>query len=294
MDTQYSDLSFRTSRLVTRRYSTSFSIGVRCLGARVRPAVYAVYGFTRLADEIVDTFHGFDRERLLSELAEEYRQSLARGISLNPIINSFRQTVTDYSIPGELVDAFLSSMRKDLYGCRYDEDELERYIFGSAEAVGLMCLGIFVRGNRPAYDELAPYARRLGAAFQKVNFLRDLGHDVECLHRIYFPVLNEKPFCEETKNVILDDIYRDYTAAEKGIRKLPKEARTGVYAAYLYYRALADRLRRTPADTIASERVRVSDAKKLVLFGKALLTTAVAVPPGAYEHSKGRQATDTV
>ncbi len=293
MDTLYNDVSFRTSRLVTRRYSTSFAIGVRCLGARIRPAVYAVYGFTRLADEIVDTFHGFDRERLLSELAEEYSQSLARGISLNPIINSFRQAVTDYSIPGGLVDAFLSSMRKDLRDCRYDADEFERYVFGSAEAVGLMCLGIFVGGNRSSYDDLAPYARRLGAAFQKVNFLRDLGHDVGCLHRVYFPVLNEKPFCEETKHIILDDIYRDYATAEEGLRKLPKEARTGVYAAYLYYRALADRLRRTPAEKIVSERVRVSDAKKIILLGKAF-ATAAAARPGYYVRCKERQATGTV
>jgi phytoene/squalene synthetase len=272
MDPLYDKVCFGTSRLVTRRYSTSFSIGVRCLGREIRDAVYGVYGFVRIADEIVDTFLEEDREALLDEFEAEYYRALERGISTNPVIHAFCGVVRRYRIDDSLVRAFLGSMRMDLHRNRYTEDELGKYIFGSAEVVGLICLQIFVQGDRERYRQLEPYARRLGAAFQKVNFLRDLKDDREALHRIYFPQLKNGTLTEEVKKRLLDDIYADFAQAREGIRRLPDCAWLGVYTAYLYYLALARAIAATPCERLSETRIRISNLRKLLLFGRAYLT----------------------
>lgn len=272
MDPLYDKVCFGTSRLITRRYSTSFSIGVRCLGREIRDAVYGVYGFVRIADEIVDTFLEEDREALLDEFEAEYYRALERGISTNPVIHAFCGVVRRYRIDDSLVRAFLESMRMDLHRNRYTEDELGEYIFGSAEVVGLICLQIFVQGDRERYRQLESYARRLGAAFQKVNFLRDLKDDREALHRIYFPQLKNGTLTEEVKKRLLDDIYEDFAQAREGIRRLPDCARLGVYTAYLYYLALARAIAATPCERLSETRIRISNLRKLLLFGRAYLT----------------------
>lgn len=272
MDRLYHRVSFATSRLVTHTYSTSFSIGVRCLDRSIRDAVYGIYGFVRLADEIVDTFHEYGREELFDEFEAEYRRSLRRGMSIHPAVNAFVLTVRRYGIGEEPVAAFLESMRMDLGAGQYPEERIRTYIYGSAEAVGLMCLRVFVKGDEAAYRRLEPYARRLGAAFQKVNFLRDLKHDTMRLHRVYFPVLASQPLCERTKHAILEDIYADFREAAKGIRQLPRCARLGVYTAYLYYLALTRAIENTPAEALLEERIRISNRRKAYLLGKAYVT----------------------
>lgn len=275
MDEIFNKVSFKTSRLVTNTYSTSFSIGARCLHPTVREAVYSIYGFVRFADEIVDSFHGYDREYLLDEFESQYYKSLQDKISLNPVINSFRFTVTKYKIQDELIQSFLASMRSDLYKSHFEDEEIRKYIYGSAEVVGLMCLQVFVNGDRDEYERLKPYAMRLGAAFQKINFLRDLKHDVDNLHRIYFPILKTKAFDEVTKQIILNEIYEDYRIALIGIQSLPDCARLGVYTAYLYYKSLTKIIEATPAEKLMHRRIRVPNAKKIILFGQAYLTTNI-------------------
>lgn len=272
MDPCYDKVAFAASRLITCHYSTSFSIGVRCLSRSIRDAVYGVYGFVRLADEIVDTLLDHDRTALLDEFEAEYARALERGVSTNPAIHAFCRVVHEYRIDPELVAAFLRSMRMDIDRTRYGTDEIGDYIYGSAEVVGLMCLKIFVAGDRGQYRRLEPYARCLGAAFQKVNFLRDLKNDREQLHRVYFPSLAEGPLTEEAKAKILDDIHADFRQAREGIRLLPKGARLGVYTAYLYYLALTRSIARMPCERLLAGRVRISNLRKALLFGRACLT----------------------
>lgn len=272
MDPLYDKVSLAACRLVTRRYSTSFSIGVRCLGREIRDAVYGVYGFVRLADEIVDTFLDQDREALLDGFEAEYYRALEQGISINPVIHAFAGVVRRYGIEDSLVRAFLLSMRTDLHRTRYTPQELGAYIYGSAEAVGLICLRIFVQGDGTQYSRLAPYARRLGAAFQKVNFLRDLKSDREKLHRIYFPVLGDAPLTETVKAIILEEIHADFREAAQGIRLLPRCARLGVHTAYLYYLALTEAIAATPCEQLLEARIRISNFRKALLFGRACLT----------------------
>lgn len=279
MDPLFHQASFSTSRLFTRTYSTSFSIGVRCLDPGIRDAIYGIYGFVRLADEIVDSFHDYDRETLFDEFEASYDAALERGISVNPVINAFQTTVRRYGIDDGLVRAFLGSMRMDLGAGEYPPETIRRYIFGSAEAVGLMCLQVFVGGDQRAYHRLAPYARHLGAAFQKVNFLRDLKHDTEHLHRIYFPALSARPFDEAAKREIVAEISEDFRTAAVGIRRLPLCARLGVYTAYLYYLALLRSIENTPARELLRKRIRVSNPRKAYLFGKAYVTSKW---PGAW------------
>lgn len=273
MDALFNEVSFRTSRLVTNAYSTSFSIGAKCLHSSVRDAIYSIYGFTRFADEIVDSFQGYNREYLLQEFESQYYKALEDGISLNPVINSFQCTVSKYQIQDELIQSFLSSMRSDLYQSNFAEEEIKNYIYGSAEVVGLMCLKVFVNGDDDEYNRLKPYAMRLGSAFQKINFLRDLKHDTNNLHRVYFPILKTHKFDEMTKKHILDDIYEDYRIALDGIKLLPECARLGVYTAYLYYKSLTKLIEATPAERLINTRIRVPNAKKVILFGQAYLTT---------------------
>lgn len=273
MDKIYHKVSFETSRLVTRSYSTSFSIGVRCLDPSIRDAVYSIYGFVRFADEIVDSFHGFNQEMLLDEFEDDYYRALNAGISLNPILNSFQHVVKIYHIDDNLVQAFLKSMRSDLSKQKFNNHEISEYIYGSAEVVGLMCLRVFVKGDDELYRELKPYAQRLGAAFQKINFLRDLQHDTEELKRSYFPILKDNPLNEESKKTILNEIYQDYRQALLGIRKLPRESRLGVYTAYLYYRKLTSKIAKTKAEQLMQKRIRISNTMKIMLLGKAYISS---------------------
>lgn len=218
MDTLFHHVSCETSRMITSTYSTSFSVGCRFLHPCIRDAIYSIYGFVRVADEIVDTFHEYDQEMLLKEFEHEYYRALKRGISTNPVLNAFQHTVKKYDIPDELIQAFLDSMKSDLYKNTFGEEEIKEYIYGSSEAVGLMCLKVFVRGDNRKYNLLKPYAMRLGAAFQKINFLRDLKHDTHHLYRVYFPMLKEEPLNEFNKKQILQDIYEDYQVALEGIK----------------------------------------------------------------------------
>lgn len=273
MDKTYNKVSFEASRLVTRIYSTSFSIGVRCLDPSIRHAVYSIYGFVRLADEIVDSFHSFDQEMLFNEFEGDYYKALNAGISLNPILNSFQQVVTIYNIDDNLIQAFLQSMRSDLTKQKFSDSEISEYVYGSAEVVGLMCLKVFVKGDDELYKELKPYAQRLGAAFQKINFLRDLQHDTEELKRTYFPILKDNPLNEVSKKTILKDIDEDYRRALIGIRKLPRESRLGVYTAYLYYRKLTDKIAKTKVEQLMQKRIRISNTMKMMLLGKAYISS---------------------
>jgi len=273
MDSLFRIVSFKTSRLVTNTYSTSFSIGVRCLHPSIRDAIYSIYGFVRFADEIVDSFHDYDKEKLLTDFEREYELAVREGISMNPILNAFQETVTKYQIGDDLVKAFLKSMKGDLYKTTFTENEIKEYIYGSADVVGLMCLKVFVEGNSSQYEELKPYATRLGSAFQKVNFLRDLKQDTTNLHRVYFPVLKTEPFNEETKSAILKDIMKDFDLALTGIHLLPDKARFGVFIAYLYYKSLTKRIRKSSPELIMNKRISVPGYLKIVLVGKAYLFT---------------------
>jgi len=262
----YDDVSFICSRKVTQMYSTSFSLGVRMLHRPLRNPIYSLYGFVRFADEIVDTFHSFNKKKLLSEFERDYYEALEDGISMNPILNSFQKTVKKYQINDKHVQAFFSSMKTDLNKTDFSEEEFKQYIYGSADVVGLMCLKIFTGGDEKKYRELKPYAMRLGSAFQKVNFLRDLNNDTHHLERIYFPILKNRELNHETKKIIIEDIEEDFNQALKGIKMLPRSARTGVYTAFLYYRALAWKIKKTPASRIMHARIRISNARKAILL----------------------------
>ncbi len=253
-------------KLVTHTYSTSFSLGIQLLHPDVRPAIYAIYGFVRYADEIVDTFLEYEQATLLEEFVQDYHKALERGISLNPILNTFQAVVQQYDLC-HLVDSFLESMRMDLYKNDYQSnEEYERYIYGSADVVGLMCLKVFVKGDETAYQQLRPYAMRLGSAFQKVNFLRDIKDDYEMLNRSYFPNLQQNQLDEHNKTAIIRDIENDFKEAYKGIVKLPTEARLGVYVAYRYYLKLLYQLQKKSARQILRQRVRVSNPHKMLIL----------------------------
>ena len=267
----FDEIAFKTSRMVTHEYSTSFSLGISMLDASLRNAICSIYGFVRFADEIVDTFHDFNKEELLQEFEADYYNSYRRNISMNPVLQSFQLTVKKYNIDDELIQAFLRSMKSDLSKKEFDTHEIKEYIYGSADVVGLMCLKVFVNGDESAYSELKPYAMRLGTAFQKVNFLRDLKNDVNHLQRVYFPVLNGNKLTNPIKKEIIDDINEDFRVALEGIKKLPKSSRLGVYAAYLYYKKLTEKIERINANLILSKRVRISNARKIYLLGHGYL-----------------------
>jgi 15-cis-phytoene synthase len=258
----------RTSAYTTYAYSTSFSLGIRSLHKRFHESIHAIYGFVRFADEIVDTFHGHDKEMLLQRFREEVYRSIAEGISLNPILHSFQRTVHRYGIEAELYGTFLDSMAMDLTESRHDERSYGTYILGSAEVVGLMCLRVFCEGDGALYERLRPSAMRLGAAFQKVNFLRDLKDDHQQLGRTYFPGVDVSHMDEATKQSIEQDIQADFDAALVGIKQLPQGARFGVYMAYVYYLNLFRKIKALPCERILTERIRVRNRRKI-----ALLTT---------------------
>lgn len=245
------------------------------LDKSIRSAICSIYGFVRLADEIVDSFHDFNKEELLSEFEKSYYTAYERRICLNPIIHSFQLTVRKYNIDVELIQAFLKSMRRDLINKEFDTKEIKEYIYGSADVVGLMCLKVFVHGDENKYTELKPYAMRLGSAFQKVNFLRDINNDVNQLHRLYFPILKENKLTNEIKNQIIEDINEDYRIALQGIKKLPKSSGKGVYAAYLYYKKLAKKIEKTNAQKVLDKRIRISNPMKLWLLGYSFFTSKI-------------------
>ena len=267
----FDEVSFDTSKLVTKKYSTSFSLAVKMLSTTIRSAIYNIYGFVRFADEIVDTFHDYKKEELLDDFEKEYYKALENGISLNPILNSFQATVKRYNITDDLVKSFLKSMRADLSKTAYEtEEEYNEYIYGSADVVGLMCLKVFVDGDDEKYNELKNAAMRLGSAFQKVNFLRDLKDDFELLNRSYFPNVDLTSLDTESKDIIIKEIEDDFDFAfNHGILKLPVEAKFGVYMAYRYYRRLLKKLNSVPSSEIIETRVRISDPMKINLLARS-------------------------
>jgi len=263
--------SRRCGRVVTELYSTSFASAVRLLHGDIRDAIYSIYGFVRLADEIVDTFHEYDKARLLSAFHRDTFLAIEEGISLNPILHGFQLTVKQYDIDLSLIRAFFDSMETDLYASHHDRTSYNEYIYGSAEAVGLMCLRVFCEGDVKLYVHLTPYARSLGAAFQKVNFLRDLGADHRQLERSYFPGSLAGTLSEAGKRAIEMDILADFRHAQKGISQLPEKARMGVYVAYRYYFSLFKKIKSVPSVQIFERRVRIPNYRKwLILLGAGL------------------------
>ena len=257
------------SRAVTENYSTSFSSAIRLLHKDLRTPIHNIYGFVRFADEIVDTFHEYDKTFLLQQFKEATYDALQRGISLNPILNSFQRTVNEYDIDLKLVDAFFQSMELDLSKKIYTEKEYTEYVYGSAETVGLMCLYVFCEGNKGLYEQLASHACALGAAFQKVNFLRDIKADYNGLSRIYFPGCDFSNFTERHKKEIEEDIHHDFDIAYKGILKLPVKARFGVYVAYKYYFSLFKKIKKTKPAKVLEARIRISNYYKALIIFKA-------------------------
>lgn len=273
MKALFDQVSTESSKLVTKKYSTSFSLAVNMLSPKIRTAIYNIYGFVRFADEIVDSFHAYNKEKLILKFEKDYYEALEDGISLNPILNAFQQTVFKYQITDDLVQAFLKSMKADLYISEYKtKAEYDEYIYGSADVVGLMCLKVFVNGDHDKYEELKSAAMRLGSAFQKVNFLRDLKDDVEHLDRSYFPNINLKELDNQSKEMIIKEIEEDFDVAFKeGILKLPVEAKFGVYMAYRYYKRLLRKLKRTPSSKIMETRIRISNTMKINLLARSFV-----------------------
>ena len=273
----FDQVSAKCSEVTTQKYSTSFSLGIKFLSSSIRPAIFAIYGFVRLADEVVDSFHGYDRKGLLAQLKSETYAALENKISLNPIINSFQQAVHQYQIDVELIEAFLDSMEMDLEKQVYTKQLYEKYIFGSAEVVGLMCLKVFCNGDAHEYHALRHAAMKLGSAFQKVNFLRDIKADHLELGRMYFPNMNFDCFTEEDKALIEQEIKAEFDEALAGIAKLPRCAKKGVYLAYIYYRSLFRKIQEIPAKHIMEKRVRVPDFQKALLMLNTFFVPQVPV-----------------
>ena len=265
----FHEVSQRCSRITTERYSTSFSSAIRLLHADLRQPIYNIYGFVRFADEIVDTFHEHDKKKLLTAFKKETYDAIKEQISLNPILQSFQLTVNQYKIDPELIEAFFNSMEMDLEKQVYNSAGYQEYIYGSAEVVGLMCLYVFLEGDAEAYKKLKPYAQSLGAAFQKVNFLRDVKADYTQLDRTYFPGLDFSSFSDRQKQEIEDDIQKDFDHAYQGIIRLPVKARFGVYVAYKYYLSLFRRIKQLQPARIMHERVRIPNYGKLMILLRA-------------------------
>ena len=267
----FDDLSERFSEITTKTYSTSFSLGIKMLDRKFHKPIYNIYGFVRFADEIVDSFQDYNRKELIENFRMDTVSAIQQKISLNPILNSFQHTVYAYDIEWELIDSFLKSMEMDLEQQKYSEELYNQYIFGSAEVVGLMCLRVFSEKNQDLYDELKPYAQRLGAAFQKVNFLRDINADYKILGRTYFPGVDFEHFSDINKEQIEKDIENDFKEALVGIKKLPIGSRRGVYLAYYYYKKLHKKIKNTGHKDIATTRIRIADMDKFGLMFKSLL-----------------------
>ncbi len=266
---KFHKVSGRCSEITTGEYSTSFSSAIRLLHRDMRQPIYNIYGFVRFADEIVDTFHDFDKASLLAEFKSETYTAIERGISLNPILNSFQQTVRDYNIDHNLIEAFFRSMEMDLIKMNYDTRNFNEYVYGSAEVVGLMCLYVFCEGKKQLYEKLTPAAQALGAAFQKVNFLRDIKADYNGLSRMYFPGCDFNNFTDCDKKQIEADIYKDFKAAYAGILKLPLKSRFGVYVAYKYYLSLFKKIKSLEPARVLEARIRIPDYKKAMIVFRA-------------------------
>jgi phytoene/squalene synthetase len=268
----YTHNALACSEKTTKNYSTSFSLGVRMLSREFRAPIYAIYGFVRFADEIVDTFHDQNKKELISRFQNETFDAIERNFSSNPILHSYQWVVNKYGIDHDLIKAFLRSMRMDLCpnSLNYDESKYSKYIYGSAEVVGLMCLKVFT-GSEERYQELLPAARKLGEAFQKVNFLRDIKSDLEDRERFYFPNTDFKNFDNSSKKEIEKDIQGDFDQALEGIKRLPKGSKLGVYLAYIYYQKLFDKIKRTDAGRIAEKRYRISNSLKMLLLVQSYL-----------------------
>ncbi len=267
-------VSGKASRMTTQSYSTSFSLGIRVFHKKFHAPIYAIYGFVRFADEIVDSFEGYNKQKLLAKFKADTFEAISEGISLNPILNSFQWAVNKYDIDHELIHLFLNSMEMDLNRTQHTDETFKQYILGSAEVVGLMCLRVFTEGNAQQYEQLKPSAMALGSAFQKVNFLRDLKADNSFLGRSYFPGLDLTSLDEATKQRIIADIELDFAHAYEGIKKLPRGARFGVYVAYVYYLSLLRKIKRTGAAKILSERIRIPDSEKYSLLLRSALKHA--------------------
>lgn len=270
MKSIFDTVSHECSKTVTTSYSTSFSLATKMLSDSIRQDIYNIYGFVRFADEIVDTFHDYDKNVLFENFSKDLELSLEHKISLNPILNSFQETYHKYGIDKDLVDAFMKSMQTDLHKSTYlTDEEYKQYIYGSADVVGLMCLKVFVKGDKEKYESLKESAMSLGSAFQKVNFLRDLKADFEDLSRTYFPNTDLNQLDEDSKQAIIKDIEKDFAAGLQGIKRLPIEAKFGVFMAYRYYSQLLKKLKKTPALEIKSTRVRVPNYKKFELLTRS-------------------------
>ena len=267
----FDQVSIRCSKLTTTAYSTSFSLGIFCLNKKLRDPIYSIYGFVRFADEIVDTFHDFDKQTLLNRFQEDTYRAIQERISLNPILNSFQATVNQYHIEHELIAQFLKSMEMDLTRKDYDHKELKEYILGSAQVVGLMCLRVFCEGNNDLYERLEGHAMSLGSAFQKINFLRDLREDYIDLGRTYFPGIDLTHFDDTCKREIEESIAADFHDAYLGIKQLPQTSRFGVYVAYVYYLALFRKIKNTPSEMVLRSRIRIRNRHKAGLLAYSFL-----------------------
>lgn len=267
----YNETCFECSKIITQKYSTSFSLGIKAFDRKFQYPIYAIYGFVRYADEIVDTFHDKDKARLIQQFRKDTQAAIDDQISLNPVLQSFQEVVNKYQIEFDLIDAFLKSMEMDLEKTSYTDESYKTYIYGSAEVVGLMCLRVFCEGDESLYQQLLPKARSLGSAFQKINFLRDIKADFEERGRTYFPKVDFTQFSENDKKQIEIDIKADFDDAFEGIKKLPSGSKLGVYIAYVYYLQLFKKIKNTPATIIANKRIRVSDTQKLFLMAQALV-----------------------
>lgn len=273
----FDELSYSVSKITTQKYSTSFSLGILALSPSIRNAVYAIYGYVRLADEIVDSFHGYDKEKLLSRLKIETQNALEEGISLNPILQSFQETVHKYQIDVMLINQFMHSMEMDLHKIDYNSALYDEYVHGSAEVVGLMCLQVFTERDKEKFEKLKPYAMKLGSAFQKVNFLRDLKDDYQILGRTYFPNVDMCVFDNNIKDQIEKEIEEEFKEALVGIKNLPNSSMFGVYLAYKYYMSLFNKIKRKSSTEIMNNRVRVSNPQKVLVAFKSYLRYKTAI-----------------
>lgn len=267
----YNETSLACSKLITNAYSTSFSMGIKAFDKALHEPIYAIYGFVRYADEIVDTFHDYDKQALITRFKADTFQAIEEGISLNPVLQSFQWVVNHYQIEHVFITAFFDSMEMDLYKTKFTQQEYETYIYGSAEVIGLMCLRVFCAENRSDFAELAPSAKRLGSAFQKINFLRDIASDFEERGRVYFPDVRFEAFSEVEKQAIEQDIAQEFADGLEGIKNLPEGCKKGVYLAYVYYTQLFEKIKQTPASVLRTTRIRVSDAKKIWLMAQSLV-----------------------
>ena len=274
MKSLFDQVSNKCSKFITNTYSTSFSLGIRMLHKDLHEPIYNIYGFVRLADEIVDTFHEFDKEILLDDFINSTFKAIQHKVSLNPILNSFQDVVNQYNIDHELIHSFISSMKKDLYTKEYDTNGIKDYILGSAEVVGLMCLTVFLNGDKEQYNKLKPYAMSLGSAFQKINFLRDISTDYKELGRTYFPDVNIDTFNKNDKSIIENDIEKDFIKGLEGIKLLPKSSKGGVYLSYLYFYSLLNKIKKIEAEDLLEKRFRVSNYYKVFLLIKSKISVA--------------------